>query len=412
MVENQSQITFLDPSLVKNIDFFTSIEDLITCLFCQGIVISPKQCSNCESSFCEKCIFSWEKKKNQNTSSCPKRCLNSSFIDSSRMLNNMLSKIELSCPNDCEKTLNYENIFRHNEICDNKEYVLCHCCKNQVKVDSTMKIKKEIERIKTENKELTKKLTETELSLTNKDNQILELKQKIDLQSSVIDFHKNTCDSINKINNNSTKSHDSNKKMTINDSFTNEESVFNEFYINKFYPNENLQLKPKEEFISNDVISKPEQVTKCKHYERNYKIVLKCCLKKMFFCKKDHKTYDECHKKSKIYIKICNSCQSRNLQDSVQCEKCLNVFYSIKIRKNRKNKPKNSMKKGGNSKISRRGLDIYDEDERSLSSKSSSDEENEGGSRSNIYYGKNGYGGYNDDYDDFSIFDRQNKKKK
>ena len=114
---------YIDPDLVINKDNFKLIELNVICSICNGIVVSPVQCLECENCFCELCIEKW-KEKSEN--SCPFRCKNPKF-KSSRLIKNILSNIKFKCQNGCNQEIPYLELEDHyaekcpNLITDYKE---------------------------------------------------------------------------------------------------------------------------------------------------------------------------------------------------------------------------------------------------------------------------------------------------
>ena len=112
---------YIDPDLVINKDNFKLIEFNVICSICNGIVVSPVQCLECENCFCKICIESWKKKSGD---SCPFRCKNPSFKDS-RLIKSILSNIKFKCKNGCNEEIPYLELENHyEENCPNiiKDY--------------------------------------------------------------------------------------------------------------------------------------------------------------------------------------------------------------------------------------------------------------------------------------------------
>src|SRR4051812_8473276 len=82
-IDNQGKkYLFLDPNFVENIDMYHKIKEIVLCTICLGVLVEPKTCDRCESSFCSSCIDQWSLNKKE----CPFRCLNSTFKEPSRIL--------------------------------------------------------------------------------------------------------------------------------------------------------------------------------------------------------------------------------------------------------------------------------------------------------------------------------------
>ena len=93
---------YIDPDLVINKENFKLIEYNVVCSICNGIVVSPVQCLECENCFCQSCIEEWKKK--QGKDSCPFRCKNPSFRNS-RLIKDILSNLKFKCKNGCNQEI-------------------------------------------------------------------------------------------------------------------------------------------------------------------------------------------------------------------------------------------------------------------------------------------------------------------
>lgn len=115
----------LNEDLITNKDVYETIREEINCKICLGILINPKQCSNCETSFCGICIKGWEEKKK----TCPMRCNNYKIQEASRVIKNMLVKLTIKCDN-CDETVNYELYVKSHsdKTCSKIEKIKCPMC--------------------------------------------------------------------------------------------------------------------------------------------------------------------------------------------------------------------------------------------------------------------------------------------
>lgn len=103
---------YIDPDLVINKENFKLIEYNVVCSICNGIVVSPVQCLECENCFCQSCIEEWKKK--QGKDSCPFRCKNPSFRNS-RLIKDILSNLKFKCKNGCNQEIPYFELEDHYE---------------------------------------------------------------------------------------------------------------------------------------------------------------------------------------------------------------------------------------------------------------------------------------------------------
>lgn len=103
----------IDQSLINNLPDIKAFEEEIICSICDGIIVDPIQCIECQNSFCKECLAQWSKK----SKTCPCRC--SPFeTTENKLLKRLLCKIQLNCPNKCGKTIPYEKYFTHiNQEC-------------------------------------------------------------------------------------------------------------------------------------------------------------------------------------------------------------------------------------------------------------------------------------------------------
>lgn len=84
---------------LKILDFFS-----ISCPICSCVLEQPMICSNCENSFCSKCIKTWESKN----STCP-ICKNvGATFKESRIIKNILSLSKFKC-DTCGKIFPYKD---------------------------------------------------------------------------------------------------------------------------------------------------------------------------------------------------------------------------------------------------------------------------------------------------------------
>ena len=90
---------------IVNKDYFESIRDTITCMFCLSIFEDPIQCESCHQTFCRECIKKFEK--------CPSGCKNMSFIPS-QFYSELLLGIIIKC-NKCQNKIYYKDIKKHME---------------------------------------------------------------------------------------------------------------------------------------------------------------------------------------------------------------------------------------------------------------------------------------------------------
>ena len=91
-------------------DIFKSMEEEITCSICSDIKINPVMCTDCQNSFCSKCISNWKLKNNQ----CPFKCKSFNFVPA-RVVKNLISKLKFKCKNGCNEIISFDNLNKHCE---------------------------------------------------------------------------------------------------------------------------------------------------------------------------------------------------------------------------------------------------------------------------------------------------------
>lgn len=149
-----------DPDKVINKDVFLAIKDEITCTICMMILDNPKQCTQCQNLFCNKCIIDWIEKKN----SCPYKCLDFKLGDAGRIVRNMLSKIDFKC-SVCEQSIDYDKYDQHTKTCKPKTYKDCPICETHNVEESKIEAFKE---------KIQKEASETSLILIKENKQLRE----------------------------------------------------------------------------------------------------------------------------------------------------------------------------------------------------------------------------------------------
>jgi hypothetical protein len=107
----------LDDYVIKD-DFYKSIVEEITCSICSTIKRNPVMCTKCQNSFCSTCIENWKQKSN----TCPFKCNNPEYIFC-RIINNLLSKLNFKCKNNCGENIPFDNLNNHYEFdCKNIDF--------------------------------------------------------------------------------------------------------------------------------------------------------------------------------------------------------------------------------------------------------------------------------------------------
>jgi len=166
------ETTFIDIESIQNKEEFERIKKTAICSICQGLIYQPKQCSKCENCFCKHCIDEWLKRN----STCPFRCPNATFKES-RLIKNLLEKLNIKCPFGCDDIINYLDIDKHKQECIKTSF-------KQKCIDYEKKIKEfddKTKQLEKKNKELEDKIKsfENKNSDTASKNKIQELENTI-----------------------------------------------------------------------------------------------------------------------------------------------------------------------------------------------------------------------------------------
>ena len=92
-------------------EFFNSVKDEVICSICFDIKVDPIMCTNCQNSYCSKCIKSW----NSKSFKCPFQC-DSPKYNVARVVKNLICKLNFRCKNGCDKIIPFEKVDSHNEF--------------------------------------------------------------------------------------------------------------------------------------------------------------------------------------------------------------------------------------------------------------------------------------------------------
>jgi hypothetical protein len=126
----------LEDSRIVNFEETKLFHDLIKCPICFNILWNPKSCKICKNKFCNFCISDYCQDQYTNIPKCPFRCIYEK-TEPDILLKQLLSLVKFFCLNKnlgCSEEINYENIEKHEIIC---EYGLNKCiyCQSNIKFD-------------------------------------------------------------------------------------------------------------------------------------------------------------------------------------------------------------------------------------------------------------------------------------
>ncbi|MCQ2818559.1 MAG: hypothetical protein MJ252_14920 [archaeon] len=89
-------------------------KSFIYCTICTGIVYEPMMCTECQNSFCKKCIGKWY----SNHTDCPFKCGGKELIEG-KIIKRILSNIKFKCKNGCGVEIPYgEYALHYEEKCE------------------------------------------------------------------------------------------------------------------------------------------------------------------------------------------------------------------------------------------------------------------------------------------------------
>ena len=106
--------------LVQNQD---RVRKELCCPICLGILRNPKECSRCETAFCQICLL----KSLERATCCPLKCSEDIEVKQKchKIIRNSLSELKIQCLNDqCRDVTAYDEYARHLQSC---EFKLVEC---------------------------------------------------------------------------------------------------------------------------------------------------------------------------------------------------------------------------------------------------------------------------------------------
>ncbi len=98
-----------NPDLIINQEEFKSIKSNVICPICNGILLSPVQCSGCKNIFCSPCLENWN--INHEDNYCPFFCTTKEF--NSVDLGDILLTLKFKCINNCLEAIPYFDLEDH-----------------------------------------------------------------------------------------------------------------------------------------------------------------------------------------------------------------------------------------------------------------------------------------------------------
>lgn len=298
------KISHLSTNNIVNNSFYESVKDLVVCNICHGVLIDPLNCNVCEVAFCSNCLNTW-KLTQKSDSLCPMKCNSSKFVQSSRVLRNLIDKLEFKCKYNCSmKSYKYNEIINHlNNDCE-KLMVECGLCKNTVKYLDYKNSLFYQEFVK--NTEKIKDLKNEVSVILNRNSSLIDENKRLKKE---INYLKDSYELIPKYNSNS----NSFKHNSISGNNT---DLIDNNVISNYNNNSNNNYTH---------FGQMELIDKCLHFKGNYNPIFTCC-DRSFPCYICHQeaTNHPMELSNKVICLYCKEIYSGN-----SCSNC-GAFQSFK----------------------------------------------------------------------------------
>ena len=94
----------INPTDIEISNNLSVLQSLLKCKICNGVVVNPYQCKNCDNIFCKQCIL---------TKKCP-NCKGD--IKENKILKELTSKLLVKCKNGCGELIPFDDYKEHMEI--------------------------------------------------------------------------------------------------------------------------------------------------------------------------------------------------------------------------------------------------------------------------------------------------------
>jgi hypothetical protein len=112
--------------------------DILKCVLCGCIPISPKTCSNCENLVCNRCVDNHLSNK---SSLCPSLNCKQTFYEKNvnKLVLNLLNNLQVKCPN-CSKVDKFIDLKDHIPLCRyTKRIAKCLGCERELLTTNELK---------------------------------------------------------------------------------------------------------------------------------------------------------------------------------------------------------------------------------------------------------------------------------
>ncbi|CAF1341476.1 unnamed protein product [Adineta steineri] len=112
------------------------LPELVQCRLCQGIVLNPVACKNCEKVVCSTCIHNLNATKSEPI--CPYEC--TSYIERPcpKTISHILSTLNILCqykPNGCPEIISYTKFEEHEKECNYQLSTCIGCAEKIIRKD-------------------------------------------------------------------------------------------------------------------------------------------------------------------------------------------------------------------------------------------------------------------------------------
>ena len=94
----------INPTDIEISNNLSVLQSLLKCKICNGVVVNPYQCKNCDNIFCKQCIL---------TKKCP-NCKGD--IKENKIFKELTSKLLVKCKNGCGELIPFDDYKEHMEI--------------------------------------------------------------------------------------------------------------------------------------------------------------------------------------------------------------------------------------------------------------------------------------------------------
>ena len=142
MEANTQETTYMhdngiNEETIVNSDYYNQLnkEQILICCICDELLNDPLMCSQCQTSFCKRCINSWLVKSKM----CPMQCQNSQYVEVSKVLKSIMDGLIIKCELCGQQTTLFK-YPKHSQTCS---HLKCFNCGSETANPNTLKIRPE-----------------------------------------------------------------------------------------------------------------------------------------------------------------------------------------------------------------------------------------------------------------------------